>query len=337
MHVLRVICGVLFLMISSFENSFSGVAYAQNSDVTGEGDACVIALENVLTFYYAVSLEAGQVRFPVGIVGDSEVQLIARGIAPFQDWYAVGRDSLSPLSEGHSIPTLSYAWAFLPDLHDVCPDLQSIIPLVEPAGSVRLDALHGYGDAGMLSVYPGDATIVWEEPPLNAVVYLLGWHFSDKERIYVGVDVDPTDGVSAAWTVPPDRSGYAFAEAYYVGGIVIKDGDTFFGDPYSTYTTLSLPPEGLCLIPMSGPPGDLFERVLPDGTGVDLIGRVSAHYMPLVAQGTGDFASWYKIAPAPEMFFPDPMPEPVNGWVRLRTDMRTFGNCEDLPEIDPTQ
>ena len=79
------------------------------------------------------------------------------------------------------------------------------------------------GDAGNWALQAGDdIRIVWEQAPPGAEMY--EFTFEPDEvgpALFLGEDLDPSDGVSILWTVPEHLAGSFEAAAYFADGGVI--------------------------------------------------------------------------------------------------------------------
>lgn len=151
----------------------------------------------------------------------------------------------------------------------------------QPIGDIDLPYL--YGDAGMVAMQAGsDVTVTWEDPPLNGLAYAFIWKSFRAEKSWriMGVDFDPSDGVSIAWNVPEFIGGMPFGVALLPPGRLAFSTITAL-----TYGSGKAPPEGICsasYASLSGSP-EVFEG---PGTGA-ILGYLS-DYAPVLERIVDD-------------------------------------------------
>lgn len=195
-------------------------------------------------------------------------------------------------------------------------------------GTGRIDLPYVYGDAGMVAMQAGSVvTVTWEDPPPNGLAYAFIWKSSAAEKPgrVMGVDFDPSDGVSIAWNVPEFIGGLPFGVALLPSGRL-----TFSTITSLTYGSGAAPPDGICSASyssLSGSP-EVFEG---SGTGA-ILGYLS-DYAPVLERVVDDQGfPWLRVDLTPPGVISrldESAPLPASGWI-YAVNVRLLGECGDL-------
>ena len=182
-----------------------------------------------------------------------------------------------------------------------------------------------YGDAGLVSLYPGrNITITWEEAPQAANQYDILFIFFDEDPILLGMDENDVDGVQVEWLVPELIGGTLVGIAYYDADQVIYSG--WSHEIYSG----ELPPDGVCSLSSSNI-GILEFYSTPDIDSAIVAYLIPGEYAMVDAKTE---SGWFRVD-ASEATDPSTGESAEGaGWVGPEQYADIFGPCEDLELIE---
>ena len=182
------------------------------------------------------------------------------------------------------------------------------------------------GDAGNWALQAGDEiTIVWEQAPPGAEMYEFTLEPEEVgPALFLGEDLDPSDGVSILWTVPEHLAGSFEAAAYFADGGVIHA--RWSGMVYSG----TIPPAGICTLSASTI-GVVQLYAEPDIEGA-VVAYLLLEYTEVLGRTSDD---WYLVDASAASMLDAMEPKPETGWVTPIDRIDLHGPCEDLPLIEP--
>jgi len=185
------------------------------------------------------------------------------------------------------------------------------------------------GDAGNYFIYAGKVIeVAWVDPPLSCEHYEFAYSDASGNRVLLGADPDPSDGVSLEWEVPEQVRAEGLRGEAQCEGIVVSSWETGF------VSSGDLPPDGVCVVASSN-----IEALYVSNEPSD-----SAQVFGVLA--SGDYAralertqdGWYRIeTTAVELYFDavelylDVSNIPASGWITERNGIELFGPCEGVP------
>lgn len=201
--------------------------------------------------------------------------------------------------------------------------------LPPPTSSVaagHIEMPWGIADAGNWFLYATSTlTLTWIDAPAGCEQYEFLLIPSSAERIVIGTDLDPSDGISVDWQVPEGLSeaglrGEALCSGSQIGPS-LHSGILYSGDS---------PPEGVCVLASAniGAP-DVLREPSPSS-------EVVAKLRP------GDFApvlehnldGWYRIGTDTLTPIGASESSPDTGWITDQYPLKFFGPCDDIPVTD---
>lgn len=204
-------------------------------------------------------------------------------------------------------------------------DAEEIIlaPPAPTAASGYIEMPWGIADAGNWFLYPTSVlALTWIDAPTGCQQYEFILSPPSSERIVIGTDLDPSDGISVDWQVPEGLSEVGLRGEALCGDSQITpslhSGILYSGDA---------PPEGVC--------------VLASGSirAADVLREASLSSEAVAMLIPGDFApvleytqeGWYRIdsrtlAPTQGSVSP-----PDTGWITDQFSLEFFGPCDDSP------
>ena len=109
-----------------------------------------------------------------------------------------------------------------------------------------------FGDGGIVALQAGAVVpVTWNDPPPDALAYVLVWRPYFEFPFVMGIDINPADGV-VHWKVPEHLGGMPYGVAVYADGTRTLSDNRASGLEYGSGTA---PPEGICSVGHTGMDG----------------------------------------------------------------------------------
>lgn len=209
--------------------------------------------------------------------------------------------------------------------------LSGVIAAQDGTGTILVPYI--YGDGGIVVLQAGaEITITWQNPPPDAVLYLVIWDsYHDNRRYLMGYDLDPADGVAFQWNVPERIGGEVYGVAWFADGTSIIHPSTGI-----EYASGKAPPEGICTAEygsLGGSP-EVFDNI-PNLGPYQALGYLR-DYAPVLERFVDDVNfPWYKVDLSDESVInphdtaPDDLPDV--GWIYAH-NVRLHGDCSFLED-----
>jgi hypothetical protein len=180
----------------------------------------------------------------------------------------------------------------------------------------------GIADAGNWFLYATSIlSLNWSDAPAGCEQYEFVLSHSSTERIVIGTDRDPSDGIAIDWQVPAGLSEASLrGEALCSGSQVVPSlhsGILYSGDP---------PPEGVCVLASGtiGAPDVLRE---PSTSSEAVAKLIPGDFAP-VLDHTLD--GWYQIGADSLTPIGATESSPDTGWISDQVSLKFFGPCDDF-------